>query len=106
LLQGRSRAGPRRAESIYSFGLNSSYSSVEDLLRMVTLLPEARRDLLWMTQLQIEDCHDPLWQLTAEVCAIEVQADASDQGFGIWFKSQLHSGRWDSIVTLTHINVK
>jgi hypothetical protein len=41
-----------------------------------------------------------------EDCAIEVQTDASDQGFGIWFEGQLHSGRWDSIDTLTHINVK
>jgi hypothetical protein len=31
--------------------LNSSYSLVMDLLRTVTLLPEARRDLLWMRQL-------------------------------------------------------
>jgi hypothetical protein len=85
--------------------LNSS-SSVEDLLRMVTLLPEARRDLLWITQLQIKDCHGPLWPPTAEDCAIEVETDASDLGFGIWFEGQLHSGRWDSIDTLTHINVK
>jgi hypothetical protein len=35
----------------------NSYSSVMDLLRTVMLLPEARRDLLWMTQLQIQDCH-------------------------------------------------
>jgi hypothetical protein len=53
-----------------------------------------------MTQLQIEDCHDHLWPLMVEDCAIEVQTDASDLGFGIWF------GRWDSIDTLTHINVK
>jgi hypothetical protein len=84
----------------------NSYSSVEDLQRTVTLLPEAMRDLLWMTQLQIEDCHGPLWPLTAEDCAIKVQTDASDLGFSIWFEGQLHSGRWDSIDTLTHINVK
>jgi hypothetical protein len=63
--------------------LNSSYSSVEDLQRTVMLLPEARRDLLWMTQLQIKDCHGPLWPLAVEDCAIEVQTDASDLGFGI-----------------------
>jgi hypothetical protein len=66
--------------------LNSSYSSVEDLQRTVTLLPEVRRDLLWMTQLQIADCHGPLWPLTAKDCAIEVQTNTSDLGFGIWFE--------------------
>jgi hypothetical protein len=86
--------------------LNSFYSSVEDLQRMVTLLPEARRDLLWISQLQINDCHGPLWPLTAEDCSIEVQTDASNLGFGVWFQGQLHRGRWDSIDTLTHINVK
>jgi hypothetical protein len=35
--------------------LNSSYFSAQNLLKMVTLLPEVRRDLLWMTQLQIQD---------------------------------------------------
>jgi hypothetical protein len=60
--------------------LNSSYSSIEDLLRTVTVLPEARRDLFWITQLQIKDCHGPLWPLTVEDCAIEVQTDASDLG--------------------------
>jgi hypothetical protein len=83
--------------------LNSSYSSVEDLQRTVTLLPEARRDLLWMTQLQITDFHGPLWSLTAEDCAIEVQTDVSDLGFGIWFQGRLHSGRWDSTDIQTHI---
>jgi hypothetical protein len=86
--------------------LNFTYFLVQDLLKTVTLLPEARCELLWMTQLQIEDCHGPLWPLTAEDCAIEVQTDASDQGYGIWFEGRLHSGRWDSIDTLTHINVK
>jgi hypothetical protein len=62
----------------------NSYSSVEDLQRTVTLLPEAMRDLLWMTQLQIPDCHGPLWPLTAEDCAIEVQMDSSDLGFGMF----------------------
>jgi hypothetical protein len=81
----------------------NSYSSVEDLQRTVTLLPEARRDLLWMTQLQIGDCHGPLWPLTAEDCAIEVQTDALDPGFGIWYEGTLHSRRWDSIDTQTHI---
>jgi hypothetical protein len=83
--------------------LNSSFSLVEDLQRTVMLLPEARRDLLWMTQLQIGDCHGPLWPLSAEDCASEVQTDASDLGFGIWYEGRLHSGRWDSTDTQTHI---
>jgi hypothetical protein len=83
--------------------LNSSYSSVKDLRRTVILLPEARRDLLWMTQLQILDCHGPLWPLTAEDCTIEVQMDASDLGFGIWFQGRLHSRRWDNTDIQTHI---
>jgi hypothetical protein len=40
--------------------LNSSYSSVMDLLKTVVLLPEARSNLLWMTRLQSSDCHGPL----------------------------------------------
>jgi hypothetical protein len=84
--------------------LNSFYFSAQDLLKTVTLLPEARRDLLWMMQLQIEDFHGPLWPLTAGDCAIEVQTDASDQGYNIWFEGHLHSGKWDSIDTLRHIN--
>jgi hypothetical protein len=60
--------------------LNSVYSSEKDLQKKVTLLPEVRRNLLWLLH-----CHGHLWPLTAEDCAIEVQTDASDQGFGIWF---------------------
>jgi hypothetical protein len=37
--------------------LNSSYSSAADLLKTVFLLPVARHDLLWMTHLQLADCH-------------------------------------------------
>jgi hypothetical protein len=70
---------------------------------MVTLLPEARRNLLWMTQLQISDCHSPLWPLAAEDCFIEVQTDAFNLCFGIWFQGRLHSGRWDSTDIRTHI---
>jgi hypothetical protein len=43
--------------------LNSSYFSAEDLLK-------TRRDLLWITQLQIGDCHGHLWPLMAEDCSI------------------------------------
>jgi hypothetical protein len=83
--------------------LNSVYFSERDLQKKVTLLPEARRDLLWMPQLQLLQCRGHLWPLTPEYCAIEVQSDASDQGFGAWFRGHLHSGRWGSINTLKHI---
>jgi hypothetical protein len=86
--------------------LNLVYFSEKDLQKKVTLLPEARRDLLWMTQLQLSHCHGHLWPLTPEDCAIAVQMDASDQGFGIWFRGYLHSGRWDSIDIRRHINAR
>jgi hypothetical protein len=63
--------------------LNSVYSSAADLLERVVLLPEAWRDLLWVSRLQAEDCHSPLWPFMAEDCVIEVQTDASDQGWGV-----------------------
>jgi hypothetical protein len=81
----------------------NSYSSVVDLLKTVVLLPEARRDLLWMTRLQSSDCHGPLWPLTAEDCAIEVQTDASDRGYRVWFQGHLFSGEWDDTDILIHI---
>jgi hypothetical protein len=82
--------------------LNSSYSSAADLLKMVVLLPEARRDLLWMTRLQLSNCHGPLWPLTAEDCAIDFQTDASGHGYGVWFQGRLYSGEWDDTAILTH----
>jgi hypothetical protein len=81
----------------------NSYSSVEDLQKTVVLFPEARRDLLWMTQLQSSGCHSPLWPLTAEDCTIEVQTDASDRGYGVWFQGRLYSGKWDDIDIRIHI---
>jgi hypothetical protein len=80
--------------------LNSVYSSAADLLRKVVLLPEARCDLLWVTHLQLEDCHGPLWPLMAEDCVIEVQTDASDLGWGVWFQGRLFSGVLDDTVIL------
>jgi hypothetical protein len=53
--------------------LNLVYFSEKDLQKKVMLFPEARRDLLWMTQLQLSHCHGHLWPLTPEDCAIEVQ---------------------------------
>jgi hypothetical protein len=69
----------------------------------VVLLPEARRDLLWVTCLQAEDCHSPLWPLMAEDCAIEVQTDASGLEWEVWFQGRLYSGEWDATTILTHI---
>jgi hypothetical protein len=43
--------------------LNSVYSLEEDLQKKVMLLPEARRNLLWMAQLQLLYCHGHLWPL-------------------------------------------
>ena len=83
--------------------LNSVYSSEADLLRRVVLLPEARRDLQWIVDLQMEDCRGPLWPLMADDCAIEVQTDASDLGWGVWFQGRLFSGEWDSTIIQTHI---
>jgi hypothetical protein len=62
--------------------LNSAYSSAADLLRRVVLLPEARRVLQWIIDLQMQDCRGPLWPLMADDCAIEVQTDASVLGWG------------------------
>jgi hypothetical protein len=72
--------------------LNSVYSSAADLLKRVVLLPEARRDLLWIADLQAEDCHGPLGPLMAEDCVIEVQTDASDQGWGSGFWAACTAG--------------
>jgi hypothetical protein len=83
--------------------LNSVYSSAADLLERVVLLPEAWRDLLWISNLQTKDCHGPLWPLMAEDCAIEVQTDASGLGWGVWFLGRMYSGEWDVTTIQTHI---
>jgi hypothetical protein len=83
--------------------LNSVYSSEVDLPRKVILLPEARRDLQWIVDLQLQGCGGPLWHLMAEDCAIEVQTDASGHGWGVWFQGRLFSGHWDSTTIRTHI---
>jgi hypothetical protein len=83
--------------------LNFVYSSAAGLLKTVVLLPEARRDLLWMTRLQLSAYHGPLWPLMAEDCAIEVQTDASGRGYGVWFQGRLFSGEWDYTAIQTHI---
>jgi hypothetical protein len=72
--------------------LNSAYSSAADFLKTVVLLPEARRDLLWMMRLQLSACYGPLWPLMAEDCAIEVQTDASGCGYGSGFRAVFTAG--------------
>jgi hypothetical protein len=47
----------------------------------------------------------PLWFRSPEVCDLEVQTDASNLGYGIWFKGFLHQGLWDSTTVRLHINV-
>ena len=83
--------------------LNSVYSSEVDLPRRVALLPEAKRDLKWIVDLQLQNCRGPLWPLMADDCAIEVQTDASDHGWGVWFEGRLFSGEWDSTTIQIHI---
>jgi hypothetical protein len=83
--------------------LNCVYSSEADLHRRVILLPEARRDLQWIANLTLEACRGPLWPLMADDCAIEVQTDASDKGWGVWYQGRLFSGEWDSTTIQTHI---
>jgi hypothetical protein len=39
----------------------------------------------------------------AQDCVIEVQTDASDLGYGVWFQGRLYSGEWDDTTILTHI---
>jgi hypothetical protein len=83
--------------------LNSVYSSAADLLERVVLLPEARRDLQWISDLQTKESQGPLWPLMAEDCAIQVQTDASGLGWGVWFLGCLYSGEWDATTIQTHI---
>jgi hypothetical protein len=85
--------------------LNLVYSSVADLQKTVTLCPQAKRDLLWIISLSPHQCFVPLWCLSPEVCDLEVQTDASNQGFGVWFQGFLHQGKWDSTTAGLHINV-
>jgi hypothetical protein len=44
--------------------------------------------------------------VSPESCNLEVETDASDVGYGIWFQGLLTNGPWDSICMMTHINVK
>jgi hypothetical protein len=85
--------------------LNSVYSSELDLQKTVILSSQARRDLNWIISLSPHQCFAPLWQLSPEVCDLEVQTDASKIGYGIWFQGSLHQGLWDSTTAPLHINV-
>jgi hypothetical protein len=76
-----------------------------DLLKLVTLGQRAKRDLSWISQLPLVQCSAPLWHLTPEDCDLEVQTNASKEGFGTWFEGHLHQGKWDAITAGLHINV-
>jgi hypothetical protein len=84
---------------------NSVYFSERDLQKKVTLHPEARQGAI-SSGCHSSSCFNAMvtfTPLTLEVCAFEVQTDASDQGFGVWFRGHLHSRRWDSFDALNHI---
>jgi hypothetical protein len=85
--------------------LNEVYSSEAVLHKTMTLCPQAKRDLQWIISLSPHQCFSPLWCLSTEACDLEVQTDASNEGFGIWFQGFLHQGRWDSTTAGLHINV-
>jgi hypothetical protein len=85
--------------------LNSVYSSEADLQKTVILCPQAKRDLQWIISLSPHQCFAPLWFLSPEVCDLEVQTDASNLGYGIWFEGFLYQGLWDSTTARLHINV-
>jgi hypothetical protein len=85
--------------------LNEVYSLEADLQKTVTVCPQAKRDLQWIINLSPHQCFASLWYLSPEACVLEVQTDASNQGFGIWFQGFLHQGKWDSTTAGLHINV-
>jgi hypothetical protein len=81
------------------------YSSEADLQKTVTLCPQAKRDLQWIISLSPHQCFAPLWCLSPEACNLEVQTEASNEGFGVWFQGFLHQGKWVSTIAGLHINV-
>jgi hypothetical protein len=85
--------------------LHLVYSSEAVLQKTVTLCPQAKQDLQWIISLSLHQCFAPLWCLSPEACDLEVQTDASNLGFGIWFQGFLHQGKWDSTTAGLHINV-
>jgi hypothetical protein len=85
--------------------LNEVYFSEADLQKTVTLWPQAKRDLQWIISLSPHQCFTPLWCLSPEACDLEVQTDASNEDFGVWFLVFLHQGRWESTTAGLHINV-
>jgi hypothetical protein len=85
--------------------LNQVYETEKDLQKSVTLGQLAKRDLQWIVELSLAQCSTPLWHLSPEDCDLEVQTDASKEGFRVWFQGFLHQGKWDSITAGLHINV-
>jgi hypothetical protein len=76
-----------------------------DLQKTVILCPQVKRDVQWIISISPHQCFAPLWCLSPEACDLEVQTDASNLGFGIWFQGFLHQGLWDSTTVGLHINV-
>jgi hypothetical protein len=85
--------------------LNEVCSSEANLQKTVTLCPQAKRALQWIISLSPHQWFAPLWCLCPEACDLEVQTDASNEGFGVWFQGFLHQGRWDSTTAGLDINV-
>ena len=87
--------------------LNVIYRSEADASRRVPLSAESRRDLRWIASLDSPQCAAPMWPLQMEDCETEVSTDASDLGWGIYFRGSLHRGLWTSRADApAHINVK
>jgi hypothetical protein len=86
--------------------LNEVYEMEADLQKTVNFWPQVKRDLQWIGDLSPTQCFAPLWLLSPEACNLEVQTDALDVGFGVWFQGFLHQGKWNSITAGRHINVK
>ena len=87
--------------------LNQVYRSEKDAFRRVPLSAESRRDLRWISSLAPLQCAAPMWTLQLEDCEEEVSTDASEVGWGIYFRGKLHRDPWSSIADApAHINAK
>jgi hypothetical protein len=63
--------------------LNQVYETEADLQKTVTLCQQAKKDLQWIIELSPTQCVVPLRHLSPEDCDLEVQTDASEEGFGV-----------------------
>ena len=85
--------------------LSLRYRSSRDANRLVGLSAESRRDLLWIANLEPEQCRAPLWPPTMESADLEVATDASSTGWGIYFQGSMFQGLWEMDAP-AHINAK